>query len=592
MAYMSTGPALRKSYAPLFTLLMRLGIPLTTSGADTFLVRDELPLWDRQDMDWDDILRCSPALKSLITRSSDDLQALLLTDPAFGTRKLHGSYPLELATRYGWKDGCIMLLKSGATIANSRSAHCATLLTLSIDSGNEQVLSMWLSIRKVATESQLLAIGSLESALAYASQRQVEWVDGILDAIVEQRSTLKKIARQCITDGELMFKDERVLDAGAAQIFDFLAGIDVDVHPSLRPVWRSLYCPLKYNFRDRMIVEKLYDAGFRDVAAEDYDDRDEIPSPLLHCAIYGYVDQCWWFVSKGVKMTECWPRSHVTALQCLGWGAGNALMATNPHQELQRQSTDAFTWSLFADRCTDDCVCGCSVSGCTFSTSFVKGTTTSIFSPWRSKSDILHATLRFAAPATRQRRSLARALIRSLTFWHLGLEHTCCDIKRVWYYHACQINNSLAQEFGGMPEAYFESPFENDKSPVPRHTPEVMQRIRDEDVYLLGRLEELVCDLDREYEALEMDIEEFILEHWCKTMEKDVAISVKQDEQQYGKGRREMGVALELRQHLQFAKTGIIGEIEDEDETHTGPEDTSLEESDGVDEFYDAEENW
>ncbi|KAL6707512.1 hypothetical protein ACN47E_004082 [Coniothyrium glycines] len=111
------------------------------------------------------------------------------------------------------------------------------------------------------------------------------------------------------------------------------------------------------------------------------------------------------------------------------------------------------------------------------------------------------------------------------------------------------------------------------RQPTPRHEPAMLARIKREDAKLRNILEDLVPNLDREYERFGNDFWTFLDDHMIPVVHKVLKRLAKEDKTEYAAGRRELGVVMQY-----------IDESEDEPESETS--EVEVEEDDESDEDY------
>ncbi|KAF2683827.1 hypothetical protein K458DRAFT_389749 [Lentithecium fluviatile CBS 122367] len=140
-------------------------------------------------------------------------------------------------------------------------------------------------------------------------------------------------------------------------------------------------------------------------------------------------------------------------------------------------------------------------------------------------------------------RWLITAFIRIFVFEALGLRHTCCDIDRINHY--------------GYQNMHI--------PPTPRYPPATLRRIQKEDAYLMDLLEKLVLTLDADYDAFDGDLKAFIENCVEPELEKKLKEIRKEDEDEFGQGRRELGVAMKVYSDDEEEKEEIE-DVESDDE--------------------------
>jgi hypothetical protein len=233
-------------------------------------------------------------------------------------------------------------------------------------------------------------------------------------------------------------------------------------------------------------------------------------------------------MGTGVDPKAQWPNSRITILHCLAWQCGKPLQYEHEWLLILKFGLSA----MVLDTCCDSCKCGCSTNGCLPITMLYKGIENSTWiendCPFERMISIHRHGLKYVDSSSPENRWFVAAIIRIMTFRTLGIRHTCCDLSRL--------------EHEGL--AYGRS-FDPHASPI-RYPPEDIRRIRKEDAFLLGLLDELVEEFEHEFDMFEKDLESFFTETWQTKMDKVLMKLGQEDFEQYGAGRREIGVVMEM----------------------------------------------
>jgi len=418
----------------------------------------------------------------------------------------------------------------------------------------------WCEQREFASPDELELIGTLEFALDTAISLSKPCVGLLISKLAEQRRRLKKLAVSYLPRSLIKFDDDRLLDAQAYEVFDLLVAQSVPVHPCLRPCQSNIYHQWSYGYLPEhsiVYAEALWRAGFRDVTAANC--NEVAMAPLLFHSIQANPTWCKFLISKGAQWTEKYPSGRTTTAHVFGQAIGNfysrSVLSHNSGYQLGFTiENKLFISRLFNENCTDKCCCGCSRSGCLFITTWIKGATESI--SHRSFSDeepkhhriLTYTLVLWAAPVARMSRWVASALTRSLTFWKLGIRHTCCDIQSVL-------------------QLYPWSDGRDPEPPMPRlrYHPELLQEVMEEDAFLLSRLEYLVSMFDAQYDSRGEDIVDFITGYWSETMLSELEDLARTDYEEYGEGRRHLGIDLATKVHegnnRSTLEEGLTGEV-------------------------------
>jgi hypothetical protein len=476
-----------------------------------------------------------PIIFSMLSKSESALEALIRKNPNIVNQLIGTMTLLELATAVAWPVGCEVLLQAGAMIARTGQ----NLLDIAVYSMCKDIVQFWLDQRRLVSQDDLEHIGSPERVLVQRYEMMGKDLhQSFIDHIVAVRQELWKKTRSALPD-LISETSNRILDAEAGGLYDILVRAGVDVHQSLRPSWPSIYQPLMYKPEKSAVelYEKLYNTGFLDLELKDV--GPGLMSPMQWNALSGHFYLCKWLLSKGLSLDERWYASHVTARQILGFVVGNNMQWWN----FKTHETELFLLKLFQSNCSDECSCACTTatSGCTFMSSYFKA----MGSLWSRKQHLFIFTS-WAAPAVRTDRGLASVVIRSLTFWKLRLQHTCCDIweltQETWKvaHDNCQGYEELVK-----------------LSPTP-YSPDELAQVQDEDSFLIERLEVLVARCVEQFEYSDEDIVDFILGYWSEQMRYELEELSRMDDEEYGEDRMRLGVKLDREEAID----GLTGDID------------------------------
>jgi hypothetical protein len=432
-----------------------------------------------------------------------------------------------------------------------------TLLNDAVGTENEAVILLWCKQREFATPDELQSIGSIESALHSAIGMRCPGVSLLISELAEQRRRLKALVVSCLPKSLINFEDDRLLDGQAYEMFDLLLAQNIPVHSFLRPCQRNIYCQIGAETSTEH-AEALYEAGFRDVTA--INTGQMYISPLLFHALNGNPSWCQFLVTKGAKWTEQYPGIRTTAVHVLGQTMGHHYAfflrshISGLPSKIARED-ELLVSRLFLKSSTDSCCCGCCRSGCVFISAWIKGATESSAIDHINHRILIYTLVCWSAVAVRISRWLASALIRSLTFWKLGIRHTCCNIKQIPNQHGFYGTKPWPQMIN------------------PQYSPEVLQEILEEDAFLLSRLEQLVALFDAQYDSRREDIVEFIMGYWSETMLSELEEIARADHEKYFEGRRLLGINLVTNMDegsYDFTlETGLTGKVNLDTQTKT-----------------------
>ena len=433
-------------------------------------------------------------------------------------------------------------------------------------------MKFWLGLRENAEADCLPYIGDLELAATDASlMSPANIVETLVKCLVEQRCRLQQITRISGVTCECVTGSTDIVDLHAACALRVLDEQGFEVPPSLRPASESIYkTHMTYqglsspfytgNIETVKLLELLYNAGFRDIAKGDTACCQDVFYSPMHLwitryhgrihrrALSGFFEVTDWFLSKGISITYCWPRSKITTLHLVS--AGAARLYSSMFEEATPKHALNRTADLFRHTLTDDCECSCSTHGCTNITSFCKDAKCCIKtkepntyehvnilplirpgyvaafkdleerdSTLRKFKEIVQCVAKAVGGVAH--RWIVTEFIRLCVFSWLGIRHTCCDLDKIWF--ADESNLSC--------------------QPLPRYPPDELQRIQEEDAYLTVVLD-MVPLFNARYDTHEGDLQSFVDDILLPEMETVLDRLKQEDEATYAASRREMGVVM------------------------------------------------
>jgi hypothetical protein len=403
-----------------------------------------------------------------------------------------------------------------------------SLLDCAMNSFSVNVLRLWIKISPELDGDDLSYVGYPDEALSRI--RYLDYPDKsvlyimleeIVSELAHRRRCLQTIADAISIELNSPQKTTRLLNSHAREVYDNLVDHDVQVQPYLQPMAGNLF-GLDYGTWQIAMMDMLYTAGFRDI-------DEELAFQYMTSNPYPYIfdrrlEIYEWFMGKGMDPKTQLPNSRITLLHCLAWQCGKTFQF---HAGRLFIAKAGFT-SMVLDTCCDSCKCGCSTKGCLPITMICKAIENDMI--WmRNDSLLFHRqSLKYVDLNSPENRWFVAAIIRIMTFQKLEIRHTCCDLSRL--------------EHDGFT---YGRPFDPYASLI-RHPPEQICRIRKEDAFLLGLLDELVEEFEHEFDMFEKDPESFFTETWETKMDKVLMKLGQEDFEQYGAGRREMGVVMEM----------------------------------------------
>ena len=512
------------------------------------------------------------ALSAALLRSEDDFAKAVQGSCTNYIRDADQAVKLyKMMTRMGWVPGCRHLLDAAYDYIppqhQAERPHRVhdTLLNDAVESQSQEMVLFWLAVRDSAKTSHLPYIGSLEVAIVYASGVcQQEVIANILVVhLVQQRRHIQEIVEDLGIQSSCAVRSNGLLDTHAICAFDAIGNQCYEIPPALRPHQLSVY-NIKGLYRAYQAVygnssnpvrtlQMLFDAGFIDIHGDSSScDHHTYCSPLIfaitmyqrfnphHKSSEQFFMVVDWFLSKGARLTECWPGSETTALHCMGAKAALLTWKTPLNSYCLNRITTMLQHRIF-----DRCKCSCSSYGCTGITSFWKGSYRFDVGYMAEIQELMRPENGVkATPSSHQRigrwelerfihcitvssegnenRWIVTEFIRLLIFSLLGIRHACCNIFKI--------------EHHGEPN------FE--RQPLPRYPLEKSQRLAAEDENLKIVLEKMVPYFDTQYTAYAGCLQSFVDEMLLPHIKSELESVKEQDKDAFNMGRRALGVAM------------------------------------------------
>jgi hypothetical protein len=562
-------------------LFLDHGISITTNGAhpDYNGSRENLISYATQ---YPDTLECCESMKAIILKSEDALRNIIARNEVVISARTETYSLYQTATLFGWTRGCEILLENGAQLGiGCRRFTPMSLLDCAMRSYNINVLRLWINISPELDGDDLYHVGYPEEALSrlpclmytYDSVIYI-MLEEIVSELAQRRRCLQTIADATSIELNSPQKTTTLLNSHAREVYDDLVDHDVHVQPYLQPKAGNLF-GRNYGPWQIPVMNMLYTAGFRDI-------NDDLIFQCMTLNGPTYSADWWldiyeWFMGKGMYPKAQWPNSRITILHCLAWKRGKAFQFNNKRLFI----TKPWLISTLMDTCCDSCKCGCSTNGCLPITMLYKGIENGT---WTENKDCLFERMisihrhgfKYIDSSSPEDKWFVAALIRIMTFRKLGIRHTCCDLSRLEHRgleHRGLEHRGLEHRGLEHRDWAYDRSFDLHDSPI-RYPPEDIRRIRKEEAFLLGLLDELVEEFEHEFDMFEKDLESFFTEIWETKMEKVLMKLGQEDFEQYGAGRREMGVVMEMA-----GRNEADDESEDDDDQSSDYEgDTSGEE--------------
>lgn len=370
-----------------------------------------------------------------------------------------------------------------------------------------------------------------------------EIISHLETALVDRRTRLytlatSKLSRQELE--ELKITNDRLLDEKADKVYVVLRKRKIPVPPALRTSpWGQTTLFHNENLTPAL-GESLYRRGFIDV--------DGICSSGLTALTYmgepslfrlnPALQRVSWLISKGADPGRKPDQSgcihhdpNFTAAHCICSWIGKAVYP----RDLCVQSEINRTWLFgimngFEDECQsvlgklvctqfyDDCLCACSNYGCTPAVMMLKGITSPkgfvmYPSPFRRRMWVIDWLDDVLSHHYEAWQKLSRDFIRYETFEKLALTHTCCKRRDSVYDLSLDMDKTEREE------------------------------IRDEERWMISKLDALVTEFENEYTELGVSLPEFLNGYWKNRMEEVASEEEPLDDGEIAK-IRDLGVVI------------------------------------------------
>ena len=481
-----------------------------------------------------------PLSVAIVHRSESDIKRILQNSrQTIYEQNSRGQTPLHLSCN--WPKGIILLFHYGALELVDREDNRGSLpLEYSYESRCAEAVQLILE-----ADSALLSLQQAESEglehfddklWVYGEQATDEISSHVQNALVDRRRRLMSLAitQLCHKDlEELGVTDDRLLDEKAFNVYKALERRNVVIPSALRIPLRQTTV-FHYGRLTPAVGESLYKRGFLDV--DGIDSLGFTPLMILRRADLIYVEstleRASWLISKGAnpgRKTEqslVSPRGlNTTAAHYLCFWVGSAvdwyderrlkhLMQTMWFSDVLEEPVEdevENAWlssvlkgpaedyrlllgKLFSSNVYDSCVCACSSHGCipairllrSISVKFRRyvplpiDTRLSWMIKWFST---------FLGDSHEVWQWLSQEIIRFETFKKLDLTHTCCE-KVYYVIFICT-----------------------------RHDRTEREEIRDEERFLISKLETLVAEFTEKYTELGVSLPDFLNGYWKTRME-------------------------------------------------------------------------
>lgn len=436
-------------------------------------------------------------------------------------------------------------------------------------------MKLWLDIRKHANDEDLQYMGNVETIISYFKDfDSTEIMDLTLKELARQRQELAKIVKGYLGPRIIHQRSQKVLDAMAWWDFDALKNRGVQIKAELHPH----KCASVYHSFGRLtpsVADKLYAARFHDIHASDYEIGYKIIPPVIFNAIHPFgrevevsLSTSEWFISKGVSLDETWPDSTMAAWMILAYQVGfyvcEILNYASPYSRVSNKKLERYILALSIAPKADRCNCSCSASGCSPLSTITRGAVEYFekhlryrdwcfyedYRPEMSRRLLIFLVTAWVAPAIRYQKSLSPIIFRSLSFWQLGLQHTCCNVSSLLMSRFIPTGESRIIANLKEVARLFATPL---------CSSERLDEIQEQDEYLQKELDILVAECYVAYQESNLDIVEFVMSVWSEKMRRLLQKLTEEDQERYCHGRTILGIK---QDSIDLSSTGLFGEID------------------------------
>ncbi|EXJ60943.1 hypothetical protein A1O7_05096 [Cladophialophora yegresii CBS 114405] len=362
-----------------------------------------------------------------------------------------------------------------------------------------------------------------------------EIVEYLVGALADRRKRLATIALKhlpCKTTPFLDLSCDTVLDADASLLTELLTKHNIAVPSSLHVPegWNTIYHLLEdfYNTVDQSMTLKgcaeiFYNAGFHDIHRLDGRNKSLLMMQLISTHPKDVAQFHLWLISKGLRLDhkshrltelrEQVPHSpaalyvsrNLTENICRHWISAffsrrSRLLKNQWQKSLEDEEVCMLLKMLVDETVTDDCVCGCSLHGCSALTEIFKEAEHCVHGLARrgyipedytvARGHFLKYLIEWLDRAkTDTREGFTTDVVRIMTFQRLLLTHTCCTWTKRYRSDDFVIFNA-----------------------------EDRDDIRAEESEDLAMLESLMEEFEEAFRELKLPLPEFLKQYWEPTM--------------------------------------------------------------------------
>ncbi|CAG8939745.1 unnamed protein product [Penicillium salamii] len=509
------GSRLLKTDVPLIVRLINRGLNFDTDDLDwtPYTKQNLLLLFSKNES----LIRMPEILRLICRESTADLRAALQEDRVSASEEIGDYSSIEWA--FDWPEGVEILLEFGADPKqhfrslpyHGAGRHSSAALLLKegcflyqfhlhlsayCDNGGERLRLLVNELTARRKKLRKLAEDSLPwaSISDYVGDKILDGQDcqKILGLLIEHKIPFPY---PCTTQDEV---DRFLMNSDGKTVY--------------------------HGLRNKKCAEALYQAGFLDTDMLDSEGTSPLSTISFECGTrLEVIEMIQWHMSKGADLYRRLPWtnesvSHFLVLQIIGCALFHRNHGHPSHRtefENILQSLNAISDEYFAPtRIPDGCNCPCSSNGCTTISVLVRELTAC--ASWCCPQCVRGVFEKFEEWDQVYWKE-PRAFVRSLTFNALDLNHTC-----------------FANTKKGHVSSRHMSPDYED----------YINDNRDEQPALI-EFEELVTDLEQEFEKRSLPLKEFLSGPWYRRV-KDHLLTRQPHEEQAIAGAKSVGVELEF----------------------------------------------
>ncbi|ESZ91874.1 hypothetical protein SBOR_7739 [Sclerotinia borealis F-4128] len=382
---------------------------------------------------------------TILMRSEDELERILGLNPNAVNTVLPRGGCTPLHVSHAWPRGVQLLLEAGAD-ANKLNYNCYPPIAYTI---RAKCID---SIRILLAHDSALGHKSFPIFPFPKLYKELDILKIVCWDLANRRQRLYELAmsmpQEIRTDISIYLKDDRILDAYAWNVTQFLLDFGISVEPALLPSpWRSNKTVYHTLYMSVEAAEYLYRAGFLDIDV--CDEKGWTPSMWLCHRASRSISQddialISWYISKGVESTKRHGHFDQTMSHHIARKLGYCIAVSDPSWFLPDSYISTLK-SFLLEKVDDNCTCACSQNGCLPITCSLKTPES------RNSIDLGRRTFErrpvfiiaweiswYLEDEVKYSPWISESFFRVLTFEWLDLTHTC-NCKDFEVYHSDEL---------------------------------------------------------------------------------------------------------------------------------------------------------